>query len=40
MFDQRTMQRYGTVSIDSLELLIGFSRIDHQTPNPLDLFDV
>lgn len=37
---QRTVQWHGTVSIDGFELLIRFSRIDHQTPNPLDLFDV
>ncbi|MGE6101974.1 hypothetical protein ACLH0B_22515, partial [Aeromonas salmonicida] len=40
MSNQRTMQRHGTVRIGSFELLIRLSRIDHQTPNPLNLFDV
>ena len=40
MSDQRTVQWHGTVRIDGFELLIRFSRIDHQTPNPLDLFDI
>ncbi len=40
MSDQRTVQWHGTVRIGSFELLIRFSRIDYQVPNPLDLFDI
>ena len=40
MSDQCTVQRNITVGVGRLELLIFFTRLDHQTPDPLDLFDV